>query len=370
MSWPRLVVVWLILGLTITACGRKPPVRTQTQAVSEAPFTACSGRSTAHDTFNSFWAELDRHYAVFDLRLPGRSWHDVGREACAAVSSTMSGTDLFELIVAMARELDDGHIQITAPDLGLRETGWGSGYAAADAMRALERNIEERYLDGELVRACNDHIAWGRIGSVAYVDLQSFEELSETGDEHSDTACASTAMARVVRDLDGLDGVIVDIRNNEGGWDDVGLEVARWFEGPRALTYSKARRNGAAHDAFGEWQDVFVEASPEDGFAGPVVVLTSGWTFSAAETFALSTSVRSNVILLGERTSGHFSDLEHAALPNGWSYTYSSERYRAADGNIYEAQGVPVDVPIGFDAEAFDSGRDVMLETALQRLTQ
>lgn len=144
------------------------------------------------------------------------------------------------LILAMARELEDGHIQITALDPGRRETGKVTGYTDAPAMSALERKIEECFLDGELVRACKGYLAWGRIGSVGYRRLTSSEELSETGDEHIDTACASTVMARVVRDPDGLDGVIVDIRSNEGGWDDVGLEVAHWFAGPRALTHSKA----------------------------------------------------------------------------------------------------------------------------------
>ena len=104
------------------------------------------------------------------------------------------------------------------------------------------------------------------------------------------------------------------------------------------------------------------------GRVGPVVLLLSGWTFSAAETFALSMRVRSNVTLLGEQTSGHFSDLERASLPNGWRYTYSAERYLAADGKIYEAQGVPPGILIAFDPAAFSGGRDVMLEAALALL--
>ncbi len=368
MSSPRLLIGALIVGLVAANCEAGRPTRSSSSAVGESSVAICPGHSTAHDVVNSFWFELDRYYAVFDSRLPSGTWDAVGHQACAAVSSTMSDDELFDLIVSMARALDDGHIQVTAPDLGRRATGWVTGYEAGETMSTLEHNVEQSYLDGQLRRACNDLFAWGRIGSVGYLNLTSFEELSETGDERHDTACASAAMAQVSRDLNDIDGMIVDIRNNEGGWDDVGLEVARWFAGPRALTYSKVKRDGATHDSFGASEDVYVEASPPDGLDAPTVVLTSGWTFSAAETFALSMSVRVNVTLLGERTSGHFSDLEHATLPNGWSYTYSSERYLAADGNIYEARGVPAGVPIDFDDAAFASGRDTMLEAALQLL--
>ena len=177
-------------------------------------------------------------------------------------------------------------------------------------------------------------------------------------------------MNRVVADLAGVQGIVIDIRANGGGWDSVALEVARFFSGPRTLAWSEARRNGPGHGDFGPFEDTYVEAGLPNAFDGPVVVLTSGYTFSAAETFALAMRVRSNVTLLGEPTSGHFSDLESAQLPNGWPYTYSSERYRAADGNVYEGQGVPVDVAVEFDSAAFQLGVDNMFEAAVARLTQ
>jgi hypothetical protein len=369
MTWARSVTGAMVVCGMFAACSGGPPAETRSAEAFAGPFEGCPGAGVAHDVLNAFWSEVDRSYAVFDFRLKGQSWDDVGRGACAAISDTTSSAGLLDVIVGMARVLDDGHIQVTAPDLGRRETGWATGYEWGPLMDSLAGNIEKHYLDGPPERAGNGHFSWGRIGSIGYLNLGDFEELSESGDEDADTDVARAAMERAVGDLRGVEGIVVDIRNNEGGWDNVGLEVAHWFAGPRALTYSKTRRDGPAHDDFGPWEDVWVEASPEEGFDMPVVVLISGWTFSAAETFALSMRVRSNVTLLGERTSGHFSDLEPATLPNGWRYTYSSERYRAADGVIYEARGVPIDVPLDFDPRALAAGRDNMLEAALALLT-
>lgn len=71
-----------------------------------------------------------------------------------------------------------------------------------------------------------------------------------------------------------------------------------------------------------------MKAAFPKAFDGPVIVLTSGSTFSAAETFALAMRVRDNVSIVGERSSDHFSDLEEFELANGWLYTLSSLRVR------------------------------------------
>jgi C-terminal processing protease CtpA/Prc len=71
---------------------------------------------------------------------------------------------------------------------------------------------------------------------------------------------------------------------------------------------------------------------------------------------------------MGERTSGHFSDQLETRLPNGWLVNLSNERYRAADGNVYEVVGAPVDVEVALDPKALQDHRDTMLEQALAHL--
>lgn len=53
---------------------------------------------------------------------------------------------------------------------------------------------------------------------------------------------------------------------------------------------------------------------------------------SAAETFALSMRARPRSTYVGERTSGHLSDLEPATLSKRVAVRYSVERYRADGG--------------------------------------
>lgn len=315
---------------------------------------------------DAFWADLDRRYAVFEERLGDQSWDALGAEACDALPRSPSSDERFDALLDLARHLDDGHTTLSSGD---REAdAWVSVYPHYRALYALEGNAEDAYLDAPLRWGARDWMAWGTIGSVGYLSLTSMDGLSPGGGEARDVAVAAAVMEEVRRDLAHVDAMIVDVRANEGGWDAVSLELARHFAGPEAVAWSEARRDGPGHGDFGPWRDTLVAASGPDAFDVPVVLLTSGGTFSAAETFALAMRVRDRVTLLGEPTSGHFSDLIDGELPNGWTYTLSAERYRAADGVVYEARGVPVDFEVPLRPDALDEARDVMLDAALHVL--
>jgi C-terminal processing protease CtpA/Prc len=330
---------------------------------------SCDGDSEAHAILNALWTTFDESYALFDIRLPHTTWDAVGLAACDALPTVTSDDALFDLLIGMGRELDDAHVELYAPNLDRDEDAWVSVYPHEAVIESVELDVETNHLDGDLSWAADDWFAWGKIGSVGYLSITSFDELSTAGDdEDADIDAANAAMAAVMADIGDTDAMIVDLRANGGGWDTVALATAAWFAGDLALAWSECVRNGPEHDDFGRWSDTHVEASDGDGYGGDVVLLTSGATLSAAETFALAMRVRANVTVLGERSAGYFSDMFEGVLPNGWVFQYSGERYRAADGNIYEGEGVPVDVAIAFDAPALAQGQDVMLEAALDLL--
>ncbi len=330
-------------------------------------FAGCDGASPRHDVLNAFWTDLDRRYAVFDIRLTEEGWADVGARGCAQIEAGMSDAALYDVLLGMAQALDDGHINLIAPSLDRDEAAEVTLYPHYEQVYGLRALVAERYLDSAPRNAANDKIAWGRIGDVGYVSITSMDGLGEGGEE-GEAAAAATAMRAAMADLEGAAGVIVDIRANEGGYDAVSLEIAAWFAGPRAVAWRERRRNGPDHMDFAAPTDTFVDATREGGFIGPVIVLTSGGTYSAAETFLLAMDVRDDVTVMGEATSGHFSDWVMGDLPNGWRYSFSGERYLTPDGEIHEGPGFPPDIAMALDTEALAQGRDVMLEAALGRL--
>lgn len=353
-------------GMPDNSSGPDAPPEDASSSGAATPFLGCEGDSEAHEVFNHFWRVLDENYAVFDLRLVGETWDAVGHQECAAITAQMSSGDLFDALIRTAEHLDDGHIQLSGD--GREGDGWVNEYPHYDALYELELNVESNYLDSGLTWDADDWFAWGRSGEFGYVSITSMDSLSPSGDEDDDVAAASAAMTTMLADLGQTSGLVVDVRANEGGWDAVALTIAQFIEGPETIAWSEAVRDGPEHDDFAAWEDTIVEGSGPEGYTGPVVVLSSGGTFSAAEVFLLAMRVRSNVTILGERGSGHLSDTYDAELPNGWEFVYSGERYRAADGEIYEAIGVPVDLEVPFDLGALADGTDVMFEAALSEL--
>lgn len=335
------------------------------------PRTVCTGDGAAHAELNAFWFAFDAYYGLFDARLPGGDWHALGLEACARLGDgdDVEPDALFDVMIELARHLDDGHVELVAPDLDRAEDAWVSAYPYYEQLYELEYGAEDRWVDGDLAWTAQDWIGWGRVGELGYVSITVMEDYSASGDEDDDVAAAAAAMAEVIADLGDARGIVVDVRANEGGWDAVSVEIARWFAGGRTLAWSERRRNGPEHDDFTEWEWVYVE-EVDGAYQGPVVLLTSGGTFSAGDTFVLAMRGRERVTIMGERSSGHFSDQLGGVLPNGWSVLLSGEQYRADDGTNYEGVGVPVDVEIAFDVDAFAGGRDPMLEAAITALAE
>ena len=60
------------------------------------------------------------------------------------------------------------------------------------------------------------------------------------------------------------------------------------------------KRNGPGHADLRDWRDVFVESPGPHVYDRPTVVLTSGGTFSAAETFTLAMREQPHVTVVGE----------------------------------------------------------------------
>ncbi len=88
-------------------------------------------------------------------------------------------------------------------------------------------------------------------------------------------------------------------------------------------------------------QPVFIEPRSSLSFAGPVYVLTSDVTVSAAEVLTLSLRALPNVTHVGSKTHGALSDVLEKKLPNGWRVTLSNEVYLDHEGVSWEGRGIP-----------------------------
>jgi carboxyl-terminal processing protease len=289
-------------------------------------------------------------YPSFDER--GIDWQARTAAALRALNDKSSDAALFKVLETMLSGIEDPHVELSAKVAGARrslEPGDGPTLgrlrAAADggASQTAERRWRESYqrgildhvLQGKGQLAANDRLFWGRAGDIGYINLLSFARFSES---RSDSRTVVDAVLdQAIAAFGGTRAVIVDISNNRGGYDGLAQHIAGRFADARRLAYTKV--------AFGaqgvEPQPFHVEPSKRPRYLGPVYLLTSDVTVSAAEIFTLYMRALPNVVHVGGATRGAFSDMIEKPLPNGWTLTLSAEVYRDPQGNSYEARGLP-----------------------------
>ena len=108
----------------------------------------------------------------------------------------------------------------------------------------------------------------------------------------------------------------------------------------------------------------------ENAFTGPVYVLTSPQTGSAAEAFVIATLTMPNVRRIGSATSGAMSTALEKRLPKGWAFSISNEVYMDTKGNVYENIGIPPDYDLEYarDRQTFFRAVEADLDADKKRI--
>ena len=139
--------------------------------------------------------------------------------------------------------------------------------------------------------------------------------------------------------------LIIDVRINNGGWDDIAMMVVAYLAEEPTFAFSKRdffRDTTDGTVTYSEINDVAVGPASLY-FDGPVVALSSESNAGTGEIFALSVKDLPSVTVMGQRTFGVLSDNLFKYLPNGWEFFFRNEEY-SKNGTIYEVIGVPPDV--------------------------
>lgn len=330
-----------------------------------------------HESFCELFAE---NYAFFDLR--GADWPALcaaGRARLDNGSSTAALLDVFEQMIT---PLADMHVYVSTPARKLRSAQAARGprpalqatFGLPAPQLSLHSSIEHiaaRLRQTLLVdfaatltgfrQAGNAVVAWGSLcPGVGYLNLLRMfgfaateahrraddlpHRLCEAGPFLADDMSSlEQILDAAMTDLGRHDALIVDVRLNGGGFDRAGMVLCERLTDVPRTAFRKSARCG---DGFTASQSITIAPSGRPGFTRPVFLLTSPFTLSAGEVFALAMSSLPNVTILGERTQGILSDNLFHRLPCGWEVSLSNEIYETPDGRCHEAVGVPPDIAL------------------------
>ncbi len=206
--------------------------------------------------------------------------------------------------------------------------------------------------------------------------------------------------------LAGKTGVILDLRQNMGGMTHYGAQIAelffdgtfhacqRWTRIMNGCELASASQMGGFQEQtiefyvkgglctredverwrrlwnrqlVEEYVDEFGAPGQRAAYDGPVILLTGRDTVSAAEDFVAMFRSNHRALIVGEPTQGTSGTTLDIALTEG-SARACTVGYRLLDGTEFIGRGIGPDVYLAPTPEEIQSGRDPVLEYALEYL--
>lgn len=328
--------------------------------------------NTPEANYAVFWQTFAENYPFFELHHV--DWAEVDRQFRPKVTGQTLPGELFHILRRMIEPLQDAHTSLTAPDLKQQFRGSrpDPNPLRYDDWVQSAIIIASKYVRGDMQYFCNNQISFGMLdGSIGYLKIWSFAKYADGPDYATQLKSLETALDAIFHDSGKLQGLVIDVRLNTGGYDGLGLSIASRLATRDYLAYSvKVRDNASGPLHFTQPQAVIVHASTRPGFHGNVVVLIGHNCVSAGETFAMALLGRKPLVhRIGESTQGVFSDVLTRQLPNGWHFGLPNQIYLTEDGKAFDGSGVPptISVPV-FPREDLQNKHDTALEKALQVL--
>lgn len=302
------------------------------------------------DDFESLWRTIDRHYCFFDFKHKeyGLDWNEVHERYRKQISDSMSPQALFQVLGKMCSELRDGHVNLWSPQNTARYTRWYEAYPMnfSDSLlrRALGSSDEYRLASGMQYKIFDDN--------VGYLRCASFDMALGAGNLHE-----------IMRYLSTCDGLIVDVRNNGGGYLTSAETLAAVFTNEEKVVGYISHKTGPGHSDFSTPKPIVLQPGKGLRWQKPVVVLANRRTYSAANAFVMYMKALPNVTFMGDQTGGGSGLPFSSELPGGWSIRFSASPIYNAKMQHTEF-GIKPDIAVGITRKDYQQGVDTMLESA------
>jgi CubicO group peptidase (beta-lactamase class C family) len=322
--------------------------------------------------FEFIWHTMNDYYAFFELR--DIEWQSVYDEYRPQITSSTTKLEFFEMMDDIFSEFGDGHLSLSDGEnldaSGTALNGFTlevlrSGIVDAEddfgeawhTLKAYNDQVLFSLLQGNQLQSYqgSDAIRWGKLSDkVGYIRIDRVQNINFKGEQEDpdnfleqlsligqDLVDTDTIMQAALADIDDSDALIIDLRFNGGGYDNVSLKIASYFSHIAQPIGTKKTHN---HNFEGDDYQLNLVKSPIDAYSKPVYVITGRSTGSGGEVLSMALKALPQVMLIGEATNGSVSDMLEHTLPNGWKLSLSHEVYTDIEGTKLESIGVTPDV--------------------------
>lgn len=301
--------------------------------------------------FENLWTVYVENYGPTNER--NIDWEALYATYRPQVNATTTDDELWSVLTAMLAHLDDGHVNLIAPERDGFNSNYIRNFDIGDSLFNLDV-IKSNYLQSGFKVGDEDAYVYGtlRDKNVGYIYFDyvgsNFYELNTFLDDHQEA-----------------DGIIIDMRHNQGGDFTYCYSESGRLTNEKRLAFSSRTKNGPGPDDFSEWKDWYFEPSG-NYFDKPIVVLTDRYTISAGERAVMAMRILPNVTTIGDTTSGAHATMIGRELANGWYFTLPVQNTLLPDGKTYEGIGLAPNIRFINQIEDVRQGIDRTLERAME----
>ncbi len=216
------------------------------------------------------------------------------------------------------------------------------------------RNGWESPKDFEIVRGQIEipTVDWSmKENKIAYVQLYNFN------------ANTNGVFYKAVKEIlyrEQAKGIVLDLRNNPGGYLNVAVDLAGWFikKGDVVAKERFADRNERVFKTYGN------EALKDT----PLVILINSGSASASEILAGALRVKRGIKLVGEKSFGKGTVQELQELKDNSALKITIANWLLPDDSLIDKVGLDPDVEVKTTEEDIKAGKDPQLDKAIEVL--
>jgi len=353
--------------------------------LSDACQKPLNGEQSPAANFEFFWQDVQQYYAFLKERQ--LDWQQVYQQyqPLFAKATPAEAQQYYQDII---RKFQDSHVELTLSEdffvSGVATKGYLVDIAEqtedpqqAEELKALIQQFIEQQIDTLLLEPGlqqplqTEHLNYGVLpGNIGYLRVNQLSMLSGAEVTNNldyllrlpqELALADKAMQEIIQKLAGTQAMVIDLRFNEGGDDQLALKLVSHFNPQSRIIGTKGLRTGA--------QETLTLSATTNPYLKPLMVLTGGMTVSAGEVMALALQSLPQATLIGEPTHGSLSNSLERTLPNGGKYRLSNELYLDPQKKLLEVQGVMPDIATAAYLSLDQTlGSVTALDVALQQL--
>ncbi len=211
---------------------------------------------------------------------------------------------------------------------------------------SILRDTEKKLLDFKITRAIikikDIKHALMLVDGIAYIRLTEFRE--NTLQEFNN------ALSNLSKQ--GMNALIIDLRNNPGGLLDAAVKIAGKFIQPNKLiVYTKSRREDQNLKFYSESKNSICEL--------PLVIMINQGSASGSEIVAGALQDYKRAIIIGEKSFGKGSVQTVIPLGDGSALRLTTSRYFTPSGKVIHGLGVTPDIIIEADKESQPVSLDI-----------